>query len=136
MDDAMVLPLAPRIAADLGPFLLLTSEDTLTLVLDTIAAVIDTNKGNWLTANLTQALVDAIFKVWENNNKGERHPSFLSFYLLSLFRHGQLTRLTRSHFYLNYHGNPRHPYILQGTRDISECRRESSSRTFGGDREC
>ena len=69
-DDSALIPFAPRIAKDLGPFLLVTSEDTLSLVLETLAVVIDIDQGKWLTPDLAQSLVNAILEVWSKNNKG------------------------------------------------------------------
>ena len=56
MDDAVAVPLAPRIAKDIGPFLPATSEDTLTLVLETLAAVVEIDEGKWITVDLARAL--------------------------------------------------------------------------------
>lgn len=70
MEDAVLVPLAPRIAKDLGPFLLLTSEDTLTLVLDTLSGVVDVDGGKWIMPDLAVSLVSATLEVWTNNNKG------------------------------------------------------------------
>jgi hypothetical protein len=68
------MPFAPRIAKDLGPFLLVTSEDTLSLVLETLAVVIDIDQGKWLTPELAHSLVNAILEVWRKNNKGSSSP--------------------------------------------------------------
>jgi hypothetical protein len=65
----------PRIAKDLGPFLLVTTEDTLSLVLETLAVVVDVDNGKWLTTDLSDALVRAVLDVWAKNNKG--NPSHL-----------------------------------------------------------
>ena len=64
------MPLAPRIAKDIGPFLPITSEDTLTLVLETLAAVVEIDEGKWITEDLARALVAACLDVWMKNNKG------------------------------------------------------------------
>ena len=64
-------PLAPRIAKDLGPFLLVTSEDTLTLVLEALSVVIEID-GDWMTAQLAGDLVTAVLDVWTKNVKGIR----------------------------------------------------------------
>lgn len=66
----MVAPQAERMAKDIGPFLLLTSEDTLTLVLETLASVARIGDGTWLTAGLVQDLVTAMLQVWANSNRG------------------------------------------------------------------
>ncbi|KAF7302737.1 ARM repeat-containing protein [Mycena chlorophos] len=68
-------PFAPRIAKDLGPFLLVTSDDTLSLVLETLSVIIAVDKGRWITSELASSLVTAILEVWTSNNKD---PIFLS----------------------------------------------------------
>ena len=62
-------PLAPRIAKDLGPFLLVTSEDTLTLVLEALSVVVEI-EGDWMTTQLAGDLVTAVLDVWTKNVKG------------------------------------------------------------------
>ncbi|KAJ7665464.1 ARM repeat-containing protein [Mycena polygramma] len=74
-DASTLSPFAPRIAKDLGPFLLQTSEDTLSLVLETLSVVVQVDKGRWLTTELADSLVQAILQVWTKNNKD---PIFLS----------------------------------------------------------
>jgi hypothetical protein len=64
-------PFMPRIAKDLGPFLLVTSEDTLSLVLDTLSVVVDVGGGSWLPPDLANSIVIAVLDVWAKNNKGE-----------------------------------------------------------------
>ncbi len=75
VDDPVALPFAPRIAKDIGPFLPVTSEDTLTLVLETLAVVVQIDNGKWITEDLARALVTAILEVWMKNNKD---PIFIS----------------------------------------------------------
>lgn len=70
MDNSVLVPLAPRIAKDLGPFLLITSEDTLSLVLDTLENVVQAGEGKWMDADLAVALTQAFLEVWAKNNKG------------------------------------------------------------------
>jgi importin-9 len=62
-------PLAPRIAKDLGPFLLITSEDTLSLVLEALSVVVEI-EGDWMTPQLAGDLVTAVLDVWTKNVKG------------------------------------------------------------------
>lgn len=62
-------PLAPRIAKDLGPFLLVTSEDTLSLVLEALSVVVEI-EGDWMTPQLAGDLVTAVLDVWTKNVKG------------------------------------------------------------------
>jgi hypothetical protein len=70
-DDAALAPFVPRIAKDLGPFLLVTTEDTLSLVLETLSVVIEVDGSKWLTPELANSLVLAVLEVWTKNNKGE-----------------------------------------------------------------
>ncbi|TFK42052.1 armadillo-type protein [Crucibulum laeve] len=74
-EDSALLPFAPRIAKDLGPFLLVTSDDTLSLVLETLSVVVEVNQGKWLTPELADSLVLAELEVWHKNNKD---PIFIS----------------------------------------------------------
>ncbi|KAF9235123.1 ARM repeat-containing protein [Melanogaster broomeanus] len=70
-EDSALLPFVARIAQDLGPFLLLTTEDTLSLVLETMSVVLEVNKASWLTTDLANSLVLATLEVWTSNNKGK-----------------------------------------------------------------
>ncbi|KAJ7161233.1 armadillo-type protein [Mycena crocata] len=74
-DASTLSPFASRIAKDLGPFLLMTSDDTLSLVLETLSVVVQVDQGSWLTIELADSLVVAILEVWTKNNKD---PIFLS----------------------------------------------------------
>jgi hypothetical protein len=60
----------PRITRDLGPFLLETSEDTLSLVLETISVLCGVGDGSWFTTELAGALTTALLDVWPKNIKG------------------------------------------------------------------
>lgn len=62
---------ASRIAQDLGPLLLVASEDTLSLILETLSVVLEVDQGKWLSSELTDSLVSALLDVWGKNNKGE-----------------------------------------------------------------
>src|ERR1700722_3418746 len=93
-DDTILAPYAPRIAKDLGPFLMVTSEDTLSLVLDTLSVVTTIDGSKWITPELANSLVLAMLEVWMKNNKGSanyfairnRNNSFLLvIQILSLF---------------------------------------------------
>lgn len=66
--------MAPRIAQDIGPFLLVTTEDTLSLVLDTLSVVVETDKAKWMTTDLASSLVGAILEVWTKFNRGSWLP--------------------------------------------------------------
>lgn len=48
----------------------MTSDDTLTLVLETLSVILEVEKGSWITADLASSLLVALFDVWEKNNKG------------------------------------------------------------------
>lgn len=69
-DDSAIKPFAARIIQDLGPFLLATTEDTLSLVLETVSVLLDVDEGSWLSHELAQSLVLAVLEVWAKNNKG------------------------------------------------------------------
>jgi hypothetical protein len=64
------LAIVPRIIRDLGPFLLETSEDTLSLVLDTVSVLATVGNGSWFTMDLAVALTTALLDVWPKNIKG------------------------------------------------------------------
>ncbi|KAM6498769.1 Armadillo-type fold, partial [Amanita muscaria] len=83
-EDSILSPYAVRMAKDLGPFLLATSEDTLLLVLETISSVITIDEAKWLDAELTNSLVAAILEVWNRNNKDPLFISILADILTSL----------------------------------------------------
>jgi hypothetical protein len=70
IDVAALAPVAPRMVRDLGPFLLETTEDTLSLVLETLASVVEVQDGGWLTVDLARDLVLALLEVWTKNIKG------------------------------------------------------------------
>lgn len=72
MEDDVLTPVAPTIAKDLGPFLMLTSEDTLSLVLETLSSVVEVGNGSWVTPELAESLVTAMLHVWGLNNKGRQ----------------------------------------------------------------
>lgn len=69
-EDSALIPFASRITRDLGPFLLITSDDTLSLVLETLSVVLEVDQGQWLTPELARSLVSASLEVWSKNNKG------------------------------------------------------------------
>jgi len=60
----------PRIAKDLAPFMFLTSDDTLSLVLETVSVIVSMQKASWVTVELANSLVLAVLEVWHKNNKG------------------------------------------------------------------
>ena len=71
MDESVLVSEAERMAKDVGPFLLLTNEDTLSLVLETLSSIVRINNGVWMNPDLAESLVTAMLQVWVNNNKGE-----------------------------------------------------------------
>ena len=104
-------PLAPRIAKDLGPFLLVTSEDTLTLVLEALSVVVEI-EGDWMTTQLAGDLVTAVLDVWTKNVKGTR-PEFYRFW-----RHHSLTLVLRSYLYISNQRDSRNNRSLPISRCI------------------
>lgn len=104
-------PLAPRIAKDLGPFLLVTSEDTLTLVLEALSVVVEI-EGDWMTAQLAGDLVTAVLDVWTKNMKGIK-PEFRHFW-----RYHSLTPIFRSHLYISNQWDSRNDRSLALSRRI------------------
>lgn len=66
----------PRIAKDLGPFLLITTEDTLSLVLETLSVVVEVDDSKWMTSDLAYSLIVTVLDVWAKNNKGDENPRF------------------------------------------------------------
>ncbi|TRM70438.1 armadillo-type protein [Schizophyllum amplum] len=77
-EDSAMVPFVSRIAKDLGPFLLDTSDDALSLVLETMSVVVQVDDGKWLTPDLAQSLVAALLEVWKKNNKDPIFESILS----------------------------------------------------------
>lgn len=82
MDSSELAPYAPRILADLVPFLASTSEDTLALIVETLTVTVKINLGSWLTTDATRALTRVVvLEAWRKNSKGKplaiRLESFL-----------------------------------------------------------
>ncbi|VDB86276.1 unnamed protein product [Peniophora sp. CBMAI 1063] len=75
LESQALEPAAPRMAKDLGPFLLQTTEDTLSLVLETLQNIVEIEDGRWLEVPLARDLVLALLEVWAKNIKD---PVFLS----------------------------------------------------------
>ncbi|KAG6911255.1 hypothetical protein DXG01_002093 [Tephrocybe rancida] len=67
--DSALVALAPRITKGLGPFLFVTSDDTLTLVLETLSVVLEVDKAKWISTEMADSLVLALLEVWNKNNK-------------------------------------------------------------------
>ncbi|KAF8498357.1 ARM repeat-containing protein [Gautieria morchelliformis] len=86
VDDSAIVPIAPRIIKDLGPFLLVTSEDTLALVLEAINVVVEIDDGKWLDPELAQLLSQAVLEVWTKNIKDPILLSILDDLLTDLTR--------------------------------------------------
>ena len=88
ISHSSLAPLASRIAKDLGPFLLVTSEDTLTLVLEALSVVVEI-EGDWMTTQLAGDLVTAVLDVWTKNVKGISpwfHRSWCYYSLIFILR--------------------------------------------------
>jgi importin-9 len=81
-DNDGLIPYMARIAKDLGPFMLVTSEDTLSLVLETLSVVIQVDSSSWLTPDLANSLTIAVLEVWAKNNKGEPPHNIIAFNLI------------------------------------------------------
>ncbi|KAF9516008.1 hypothetical protein BS47DRAFT_1371853 [Hydnum rufescens UP504] len=69
VDAAVVRAYAPRILAILSSFLSTTSEDTLSLILDTLTVVVKIDLGTWLSPEVTSSLTAAILDTWRRNFK-------------------------------------------------------------------
>jgi importin-9 len=69
--DTTLVSYVSRIATDLVPFLAATSEDALSLSLETLSAILDVDRGKWITTEVANSLVLAALEVWMKNNKGE-----------------------------------------------------------------
>ncbi|QRV80350.1 importin-9 [Ceratobasidium sp. AG-Ba] len=69
MPDETVVTVAPQIMNDLAPFLLVTAEETLSLVLETLNVIIKVEKGKWLSPELAASLTTALLDVWQKNVK-------------------------------------------------------------------
>ncbi|CAL1694900.1 unnamed protein product [Somion occarium] len=67
--------LAPRVVQDLQPFVTQTSEDTLSLVLETLSFVLLVNDGAWITPEIASSLLVSLMEVWTKFNKD---PLFVS----------------------------------------------------------
>ncbi|KAG6885829.1 hypothetical protein C0993_009221 [Termitomyces sp. T159_Od127] len=76
--DPSVFAFAPRVTKGLGPFLFITSEDTLSLVLETLSVILEVEKGKWLTVEMADSLVVALLEVWNKNNKDPIFHSILA----------------------------------------------------------
>jgi hypothetical protein len=61
---------APRILQDLAPLLLVTAEETLALIMETLSVLLKVEGGKWLTADHAGSLTAALLDVWRNNVKG------------------------------------------------------------------
>jgi hypothetical protein len=59
------------------------SEDTLTLVLETLGVILEVDEGKWLTPDLAASLVEASLDVWSKNNKGGFTLLRRCYYLIS-----------------------------------------------------
>ncbi|KAI0082121.1 ARM repeat-containing protein [Panus rudis PR-1116 ss-1] len=70
-----VTPLGPRIARDLLPFMVQTSENILSLVLETVSFLVVIRTESWLTPEIASSLIEGVLNVWSKYNKD---PLFLS----------------------------------------------------------
>lgn len=129
IDDAVAVPMAPRIAKDIGPFLPVTSEDTLTLVLETLAVVVQIDEGKWITEDLARSIVVAVLDVWMKNNKGL--PIFFPAYA----QYSTCMRILhfRSHLHLYSHRRAGVTRLLTRTWNIPDCRAAGAASTLQRD---
>jgi hypothetical protein len=109
-EDSALTPFASRIAQDLGPLLFVASEDTLSLILETLSVVLEVNQGKWLSAELGDSLVSALLEVWSKNNKG----SHLIFCIVL----GLLCLSARSDCHVHLNGYLRQPLRLLHTWNL------------------
>ncbi|ELU41145.1 importin-9 [Rhizoctonia solani AG-1 IA] len=63
--------LAPRVLQDLAPLLLVTVEETLALVMETLSVLLKVEGGKWLTADHATSLTTALLDVWRKNVKDQ-----------------------------------------------------------------
>ncbi|KAG6810962.1 hypothetical protein H0H92_009610 [Tricholoma furcatifolium] len=76
--DSTLVGIAPRVANILGPFLFVASDDTLSLVLETLLVVLEVDKGSWLKPEMADSLVLALLEVLNKNIKGRFNPIFVA----------------------------------------------------------
>ncbi|KAL5640264.1 hypothetical protein ACGC1H_007512 [Rhizoctonia solani] len=62
---------APRILQDLAPLLLITVEETLALVMETLSVLLKVEGGRWLAADHAASLTTALLDVWQKNVKDQ-----------------------------------------------------------------
>ncbi|KAG8689246.1 hypothetical protein FRC11_003586, partial [Ceratobasidium sp. 423] len=62
---------APSILKDLAPLLLITVEETLSLVMETLSVLLKVGEGKWLTADHAGSLTTALLDVWQKNVKDQ-----------------------------------------------------------------
>ncbi|KAH7105023.1 ARM repeat-containing protein [Auriculariales sp. MPI-PUGE-AT-0066] len=68
ISDPSIAVIAPRLLKALGPFFS-SSEDTLSLTIETLVAVLELDGGKWLTPDLASMLANALLDVWAKNIK-------------------------------------------------------------------
>ena len=120
----------PRIAKDLGPFLLVTTEDTLSLVLETLSVVVEVDGSKWLTPELANSLVLAVLEVWAKNNKGRSY--FLCYFFVLIFL--AHLRCVRSHLPLDIYGHFRGLGIIVRTERLRNRSQTSLAHSLHFDR--
>lgn len=69
--DETVAGVASRILQDLAPLLLITAEETLTLVMETLSVLLKVEGGKWLTPDHASSLTTALLDVWRKNVKDQ-----------------------------------------------------------------
>ncbi|THG95659.1 hypothetical protein EW026_g6034 [Hermanssonia centrifuga] len=62
-----VVPRAPRICKCIEGFVQITTADTLTLIQETLSALLSVQEGQWMTVQLAESLIPATLNVMHNN---------------------------------------------------------------------
>ena len=91
--------------------MLVTSEDTLTLVLEALSVVVEI-EGDWMTTQLAGDLVTAVLDVWTKNVKG------INSELRHFWSHHSLTLIFRSYLYISHQWDPRNDRPIPFSRHI------------------
>ena len=65
--------------------MLVASEDTLSLILETVSVILEVEQGRWVTIEMASSLVGASLNVWSKNNKGDS-PLCARLIILSISR--------------------------------------------------
>jgi hypothetical protein len=61
-----------QIAQYLGSFLAATSDDTLSLILETLSVIVEVDDASWMSEDLAKSLVIATLDVWMKHIRGNQ----------------------------------------------------------------